>query len=232
MAKFIVIEGTDGCGKQTQSAMLTERLRQQGKNVIVQSFPNYESLSSGPVKLYLGGHLCEKATDFDAYEASALFMVDRLCTIRQLEKTLKEDDVVVFDRYVESNFIHNASKIDDEEKRQEFIDWEIQTEYGLLKLPKPNIVFFLNMPFEISIELAHGRSELKVGEKQDIHEKDEEYLKHCSEVGMQIAKQYGWEIVDCAKDGKPKSIQDISDDIFSRVQDRLHLFEDNCSLEG
>ena len=51
--KIIVIEGTDGSGKQVQSKLLYDRLISEGKNVVLQSFPNYESSSSGPVKLYL-----------------------------------------------------------------------------------------------------------------------------------------------------------------------------------
>jgi hypothetical protein len=55
MGYIVVIEGTDGSGKATQSEELKNRLELDGFNVIRQSFPNYESPSSAPIKMYLGG---------------------------------------------------------------------------------------------------------------------------------------------------------------------------------
>ena len=76
MGYIIVIEGTDGSGKQTQSVKLYERLKADGHNVMRQSLPNYESNSSAPVKMYLGGELCKKATDMNAYQSSVIFTID------------------------------------------------------------------------------------------------------------------------------------------------------------
>ena len=52
---IIVIEGTDGSGKQTQTELLYKFLKSLNKKVIKQSFPNYESKSSELVKQYLNG---------------------------------------------------------------------------------------------------------------------------------------------------------------------------------
>ena len=41
MGRFIVIEGLDGSGKTTQSELLVNRLREQGKKVRALSFPRY-----------------------------------------------------------------------------------------------------------------------------------------------------------------------------------------------
>ena len=229
MAKFIVIEGTDGCGKQTQTELLAENLRNAGRNVIIQSFPNYNSASSGPVKLYLDGKLCERATDFDAYKASVLFIVDRLCTITKLEKELDENDIVIFDRYVESNLIYHAPKIASAHERNKFIKWDLATEYEVLGLPKPTMVFFLNMPPEMSYQLAHARGELKTGGAQDIHEKDAEYLTRCWHCGLQLANNQGWTVVDCAIDGQIRTREDIADEIYGHVDSYLkacNLIED------
>ena len=87
MGYIIVIEGTDGSGKQTQTANLFNKLKQDGYMVTRQSFPNYPSPSSEPVKMYLGGELCKEANGLDAYQASSLYAVDRLCTY---QKDLKQ----------------------------------------------------------------------------------------------------------------------------------------------
>ena len=53
--KLIVIEGLDGSGKATQSALLRKALEEKGIKVRGLSFPDYSSLSSGPVRMYLNG---------------------------------------------------------------------------------------------------------------------------------------------------------------------------------
>ena len=39
MKKFIVIDGLDGSGKDTQVNMIADMYRQQGRNVVVRSHP-------------------------------------------------------------------------------------------------------------------------------------------------------------------------------------------------
>lgn len=55
MGKVIVIEGSDGSGKATQTKLLYEALTAQGKQVKMVSYPCYESDSSALVKSYLEG---------------------------------------------------------------------------------------------------------------------------------------------------------------------------------
>ena len=55
MGKVIVIEGSDGSGKATQTKLLYEALTAQGKQVKMVSYPCYESDSSALVKMYLEG---------------------------------------------------------------------------------------------------------------------------------------------------------------------------------
>lgn len=57
MGKLVIIEGTDGSGKQTQSQLLNERLCNEGIKVKKISFPDYDSPSSSLVKMYLNGDL-------------------------------------------------------------------------------------------------------------------------------------------------------------------------------
>ena len=58
--KLIVVEGTDCSGKETQTNLLLERLREKGLKVKKYSFPNYNSATGkivgGP---YLGkSYIC------------------------------------------------------------------------------------------------------------------------------------------------------------------------------
>lgn len=61
MGKLIVIDGTDGSGKQTQMEILEENLRKHNIEFKKVSFPNYNSPSSSLVKMYLSGEFGKEA---------------------------------------------------------------------------------------------------------------------------------------------------------------------------
>ncbi len=219
MGYIIVIEGTDGSGKQTQSVKLYERLKAEGHNVMRQSFPNYESNSSAPVKMYLGGELCEKASDMDAYQTSALFAVDRLCTyMKELKSHYEAGGIIILDRYTQSNMLHQAGKIKDEAERDKFLDWLDNFEFNELKLPRADKVIFLDVPPEVSMRLARERADLKAGTKQDIHEKDNNHLIDAYNSGKYVANKYGWTVMDCVQEGNLKSIEEIHNEIMKHIK--------------
>ncbi len=212
--KIFVIEGTDGSGKQTQTKLLVEYLKQKGKKVITQSFPNYASPSSAPVKMYLQGDLGEFATDTNAYQSSVLFAVDRFCTLKQLQSQIDQGVYVVFDRYTSSNMLHQACKIENENERINFLKWLNTFEFELLGLPAPDKIYFLDIPPEISIALAHARNTLKAGTQKDIHEQDENFLIKSYNCGKQICKMFDWEVINCVNNnGELRCIEDISNEI-------------------
>lgn len=219
MKGFIIsIEGTDGSGKHTQQQLLSEDLKTLGYKVFDQSFPNYDSNSSAPVKMYLNGEF-GNATSMDAYQASSLYAIDRLCTYQKdIKPHYENGEIILFDRYVQSNFIHQCSKISDESERTKFLAWEEDFEYGTLKLPKPDLIFFIEMPVEKSLELAHARASYKTGENTDVHEEDTEYMKNSYKTGLALAKQYGWTIIHCVdSDGNIKRIEDIHAEIMKKA---------------
>jgi dTMP kinase len=220
MKGFIIsIEGTDGSGKHTQQQKLLERLKADGHSVFDQSFPNYESDSSAPVKMYLAGEF-GGSSSLDAYQASSLYAVDRMCTYKKtIEPHYENGEIILFDRYVQSNFIHQCSKIDDPEEKLEFIAWEEDFEYNLLGLPKPDLVFFIEMPIEKSLELARARAEYKTGEQKDIHEEDTSYMTKSYNNGLSTAKQLGWTIIHCVDENNNlKSIEEIHEEIYNHVK--------------
>jgi dTMP kinase len=60
---FIVIEGTDGSGKGTQTKILMDRLKADGHDVATFDFPRYDDPSSHFVKEYLNGKYGEAEDD-------------------------------------------------------------------------------------------------------------------------------------------------------------------------
>ena len=226
--KIIVIEGTDGSGKQTQTKVLKERLEKCGCKVYTTSFPNYESDSSAAVRMYLNGNIKSNAKDITAKAASMFYAIDRYITFKKEIEPVYErkDSTILFDRWVSSNIIHQGAKLienisDEEERKQaleEFIKWLDSLEHEDLGIPRADTVIYLNVPLEYTIKLRQNRAnKITGGEKQDIHESDNSHLKNASQSGMIAAKLLGWNVIECVKDDKMRSIEDISEQIWQIV---------------
>lgn len=213
---LIDIEGTDGSGKKTQTLLLKEYLEKQGKQVLLLSFPNYDSSSSAAVKMYLNGEIGDTAECLDGYQTSTLFAVDRLITMQKVN--VKDYDYILFDRYVPSNMIHQSTKVKDEISLDSFLEWLENFEYGKLKLPVPDKILFLDMPVEYSLELARQREEFKSGTKKDIHEQDTTHLAKAYSRAKYVAQKFNWLRVDCIKQKKIKSIDEIHKEILTKLK--------------
>lgn len=221
MGKLIAIDGVDASGKQTHTELLAEYLTRKGFRVRRLSFPMYENPSSTLVKMYLSGEFGKNADDVDAYCASTLFAADRFATFRSDWKKDYDDadTIIVADRYVSSNMIHQASKIADIKEKDKFLDWLFDFEFNLYKLPKPDATIFLDMPPEYGRILMQNRDNKFSGEKElDIHESDYSYLEKSYENAKYVSEKFGWQHVLCVKDNKIRSIEDIQKEIIEMVE--------------
>lgn len=216
--KLIIIEAGDGCGKATQTKLLYDRLNQAGYKVKKVEYPDYESPACTPVKMYLQGEFGGHVDDVNAYAASVLFAVDRYASYRmKWKKDYEEGTIILADRYTTSNMVHQAVKIEDSKMRDEFLSWLWDTEFTKMGLPVPNKVIFLNMPPDISNKLIDNRAK-KDNRKKDIHEQDKNYLEKCYEVYQEMANRYDWDIVECAKDNQLRTIEEIHEDVWQKIQ--------------
>jgi len=217
--KLIVIEGVDSSGKQTQSALLKEKLKNIGKNVVSIEFPNYKSDSSAVVKMYLSGEFGKDAEAVSGYAASTFFAVDRFASVKGEWKDFFSDgNIIIADRYTTSNMVHQASKIENLQEKEIFLDWLHDLEYNKLALPEPDLVIFLDMPVRNAMELMAKRSnKINNSDVKDIHESNMEYLQKSYDNAVFVAEREKWTTVHCTSDGKVRSIEDISEEIFSIV---------------
>ena len=227
MGKLIIIEGSDGSGKETQTNLLYKKLKERNFNIKKISFPNYESPASEPLKMYLSGDFGKDVNDVNSFAASTFFAVDRYASYKQdWEKFYKSGGIVLSDRYTTSNMVHQASKIENKEEKQIFLDWLIDLEWNKLGLPTPDVVIFLDVSPELSQKLMSDRKNKITGEeKKDIHETNSEYLKNSYHNALNLAKQYGWIIVLCETDGVLKNIEEINEDIIKKLSEKGVLYE-------
>lgn len=220
MGKLYVIDGTDASGKQTQFEKLQQRLKEENIDFRTVSFPNYDSPSSSLVKMYLSGEFGENAKEISPYIASTFYAVDRYATYKtELEEYYNKGGIILADRYTTANMVHQAGKIKDEKEREKFLNWLWDFEFNLYKLPVPTKVFFLNMPPEFAFELMKNRENKFTHEAQkDIHERDKNHIIDSYNAACDVAKKYNWVTIDCIKDNKIRTIEEIHEDIFSQIK--------------
>lgn len=213
MGKIIVIEGSDGAGKTTQLGLLCEALENMGREYRRLEFPCYSLETSALVRMYLDGKFGKSADSVNAYAASSFFAVDRIGSyLSDWKKDYESDKILLSGRYTTSNAIHQGAKLPESE-REAFFSWLFDYEYNLLKLPKPDIVIFLDLLPEIAEKNITSR-----GEKTDIHEKDREYLRRCYECASEAARALGWVTISCAEEGEMLSRERIHEKVMASVK--------------
>lgn len=216
MGKLIVIEGVDGSGKGTQTAMLYDKLLAKGINVRKVSFPCYDSPASQPVKMYLAGEFGKSANDVNAYAASIIYAVDRFASFKSDWGSFYEDGgIILADRYTTSNAVHQCSKLPCE-NWGEYLTWLFETEYGKIAIPKPDIVIYLKVDGDVSQKLLTSRYNGNES-KKDIHERDLQYLQKSRTAAAYCAEKCGWKIIECCENGEMRSIEDINNDIVAII---------------
>ena len=215
MGKLVVIEGSDGSGKATQTRKLYERLLDLDVKVQRVSFPNYESESSALIRMYLRGDFGGDAEAVNPYAAAAFYAVDRFAGFVEWKDFYNHGGLILSDRYVGSNMAYQASKLNTESERVEFLAWLYNLEFERFELPRPDLTIFLDMPPEICAKLRKERG------REDIHESDAAFMTKTYNTYKEIALKYGWRIVNCATGNFARSTMDIHEDILTIVEELL-----------
>jgi len=218
--KLIVIEGTDCSGKETQTNILVENLMDLGYEVFRMPFPRYDTptgrIIGGPIlgKEYICPSYFEDAANIPPKVASLYYAADRLYHSEEIKKNLKEGKIVILDRYVESNMSCQGGKFKTQEERNAMYEYLETLEYGLHELARPDVVIFLHMPYEYSIELKKSRQE-----KLDDVEIDEQYLRNSESAYLEMKDKYNFKYIKCVKDDAVRSIEDISKDVLKLAKE-------------
>jgi dTMP kinase len=222
--KLIVIDGTDGSGKATQTVILARRLRQDGYSVVVEDFPQYGKKSAGPVEDYLNGSY-GPAHAVGPYLPSIFYAVDRFAASERIRKSLAGGKIVICNRYVTANLAHQGGKISSPRKRERFFRWVIDLEYRLFRLPRPDLNLILHMPAVVAQKLV-GKKATRVylrGKKRDIHEKDLGHLRAAERVYLEIAKRFGYPVVECYVRGRILSRAEVASLIRNAIKKHLRV---------
>ncbi len=214
---FIVIDGTDGSGKKTQTELLVNRLKEEHIPVKPVSFPNYGKPAAALIELYLNGAFGTDERAVDPYVVSTFYAADRFAEKHSIQQALDNGEVVVADRYVTANMAHQGGKFHSDEERTAYFKWLYDFEYEKGKIPKPDLNIILYVPAEINIALIENR-----GNKKDIHENNPEHLKRADQTYREIAKLFpDIQLIECCENGAILPREKIHELIWKRVKPLL-----------
>lgn len=198
---FLVLEGIDGSGKETQVKLLAERLAKTGRKVEVLDFPDYNSEPGKKIGQYLNHEI--KMTN---EELAALYSEDRKLQQAKIRGWLDEGKVVIADRYAYSNLAYQlANRVD---------------YHYLRNLDKtlifPEMVFFIDTSVDEVIRRMDG------SRKKDKYESNRVYLKLVSGIYKRLAEG------DIEGFGKAKWIRIDGDKSIEEVHKEIWKYVEAC----
>ena len=172
--------------------------------------------------MYLEGEFGADPAAVNPYVASSFFAVDRFASFLKDWKEFYEsgeDHIVICDRYVTSNMLHQTAKLNSLEEKLAFLDWEYDFEFVRGGLPVPEKVFFLDVKPEVTFRLMKDReNKITHQAKKDIHESDQAFLIKSYENSMILSKKYGWIKISCCDEtDNMKSIEAIHEMIMKQL---------------
>jgi dTMP kinase len=150
---LIVFEGIDGCGKETQIALLRKAMEEKGRSCAVIKYPtrSYQMLND----------FLEKKVSIAPKALFLLFLADIAEDQERVRKAVEGNDLVILDRYVFSTISYEVDSIDYERGK---------SIVGSVGYVRPDSVILLDIDGKTSQERKSKQKEL------DRYEEDMAYL--------------------------------------------------------
>lgn len=225
MNKFIVLEGLDGSGKSTQTAMLKSYFDEQNIDYKYLHFPQTHTPYFGDlISRFLRGEL-GKIDDVDPYLVAMLYAGDRYDASSEIREWLNIGSMVLVDRYVMSNIAFQTAKLKSQDEKEQLRQWIFKFEYQYYRIPKPSLSIFLDVPMSfVKQNIENQRNgddrEYLLG-KNDIHE---EHIGFQEQVRLEyleaIKMDEHFVRIDCVENGAMKSAEQIFEEILRLLSEK------------
>ncbi len=200
---IISLEGIDASGKFTQSNLLYKLLQSKGVRTTYASFPDYTTTIGQEIQAFLS-----RTKDYTVEARHMLFSLNRLEHKKEIEDWLNEGDVVVINRYCDSNLAYGgASGLS--------IEWLRSLES---EMPQSNYVYYLKAKPNLSRE--------RKTRSRDKFESDLAYLERVASVYDALAESPNWFTIDANN-----SIESVHYEISKITEELLKEHDEGKEIE-
>ena len=226
MIKFIAIEGIDGSGKSTQIKLLLDHITNLKLSYKYIHFPRYENGIFGKMIADFLKGIYGPVNKVNPYLVALLFAMDRNDIKHRLKYWLRNNNLILVDRYVYSNIAFQCAKIRSIDYKLKLQKWIIDLEYYYNKIPKPDLSFFLFTPFSFvekqlnSFRLGKDRGYLTG--LTDIHESNLSLQHNVQEEYIRLTNECkDFLLINCyERDGSIKDQKLINNNIISILENK------------
>ena len=188
--RFIVIEGIDQSGKETQTRLLARRLKWDGHKTEKLSYPIYNSFSGREIVAFLDGK-----RSYPHQVLHMLYSMNRWESLEKLRELLRDSDYIIVDRYYPSNLAYGIARGLNER-------WLSNLDAGL---PEPDQVILVDTSVEASFtRKTSGR---------DVHERDTLFLQKVRKAYLNLAKRRNWTIVN-----GDRSLAEVNEELWKALK--------------
>lgn len=193
---FIVIEGIDGAGCETQGKNLIKLLKESGKKVSLIKYPDYDRNVGRIIREFLYDN-----KNLTAQQQFLLYTMQFIMDKKMIE-TRRKDEILIADRYFSTTLCYQTL---------EGIDMKMATDYAKnFEIEVPDAIFYLNVDPDIAIKRKHGEDKEK-----NFREKDFDFIRKThKQYQMLVDKQVWGKWINI--DGN-KGIEEITQNIYNEV---------------
>jgi len=221
--KFIVLEGIDGSGKDTQFQLLRKRFKKEGYSFLVADFPRYYDSRWGKlVGRYLAGEF-GSINQVSPYLTALPYILDEYTWTRDTGAPwIEKGGLIISNRYFTSN-VHQIAKLKTSAQKK-YRDWLWSAGYKDLGILKPDLVIFVDTPPRVAEELINYKKKRVYLKKQkkDIAEKDWHHQESAYREYKRTVKMNRWWVeVPGVKDHRKDFSKTIHEDIWKIVSSKM-----------
>jgi len=193
---FIVIEGIDGAGCETQGKNLIKTLQESGKKVSLIKYPDYERNVGKIIRDFL-----YENKGLTAQQQFLLYTMQFVMDKKMIADR-RENGILIADRYFSTTLCYQTL---------EGIDIKMAVDFAKnFQIEVPDAIFYLNVDPDIAIKRKHGEDKEK-----NFREKDFDFIRKTHKQYQELVDKQAWcKWVNI--DGN-KSVDEVTKNIYNKI---------------